>query len=150
MPFCSKCGVRMDDGVVFCPICGTTSDIPAPPPLALQPVYVPPLFAPDTQGAYYVPQMIVPMRMKNTTVAAVLSLLIAGAGQIYAGRAVRGLGILALISLIGFTGYAVFNLLGLLLVVPFIIGIFAWQIYDAYSLARKFNEHTRTYARPPW
>jgi TM2 domain-containing membrane protein YozV len=88
--------------------------------------------------------------MKNTTVAAVLSLLIAGAGQIYAGRAVRGLGILALISLIGFTGYAVFNLLGLLLVVPFIIGIFAWQIYDAYSLARKFNEHTRTYARPPW
>jgi len=55
-----------------------------------------------------------------------------------------------LISLIGFTGYAVFNLLGLLLVVPFIIGIFAWQIYDAYSLARKFNEHTRTYARPPW
>jgi TM2 domain-containing membrane protein YozV len=94
--------------------------------------------------------MIVPLRLKSTTIAAVLSLLLAGTGQIYTGRTARGLGIMALLALIGFAGYSVYSLLGLLLVIPYILGIFAWQVYDAYNLAKKYNEYTRTYTRPPW
>lgn len=150
MPFCSKCGFQIGiAGAGFCPICGTNLTT-ASSALTIQPVYVPPLFAPDPQGVYYLPQMIVPLRLKSTTIAAVLSLFFAGTGQIYTGRAARGLGIMALLSLIGFAGYSVYRLLGLLLVIPYILGIFAWQVYDAYSLAKKYNEYTRTYTRPPW
>ena len=150
MPFCSKCGFQIGiAGAGFCPICGTSLTT-ASSALTIQPVYVPPLFAPDPQGVYYLPQMIVPLRLKSTTMAAVLSLFFAGTGQIYTGRAARGLGIMALLSLIGFAGYSVYRLLGLLLVIPYILGIFAWQVYDAYSLARKYNEYTRSYTRPPW
>lgn len=151
MPFCSKCGFQIGiAGAGFCPICGTNLMTTASSTLTIQPVYVPPLFAPDPQGVYYLPQMIVPLRLKSTTIAAVLSLFFAGTGQIYTGRAARGLGIMALLSLIGFAGYSVYRLLGLLLVIPYILGIFAWQVYDAYSLAKKYNEYTRTYTRPPW
>jgi len=150
MPFCSKCGFQIGiAGAGFCPICGMSLTA-ASSALTIQPVYVPPLFAPDPQGVYYLPQMIVPLRLKSTTIAAVLSLFFAGTGQIYTGRAARGLGIMALLSLIGFAGYSVYRLLGLLLVIPYIVGIFAWQVYDAYSLAKKYNEYTRTYTRPPW
>lgn len=151
MPFCSRCGSQVGmAGEAFCSICGTplvTADSPA---LTLQPVYVPPLYAPDPRGVHYVPQMIVPMRMKNTTIATVLSIFIVGAGQIYAGRVARGLGTIALVSLVGVAAYLTFSLLGLLLVIPFIVGIFAWQVYDAYALAKKYNEHIRIHARPPW
>lgn len=90
------------------------------------------------------------MHMKNTAVAAVSSVLFPGGGQIYSGRTARGLGILALLALIGLTGYLVFRELGLWLVLPSLLGIFVWQIYDAYRLASKYNEHVRVYSRPPW
>jgi len=113
-------------------------------------VYVPSPVPSYAQRTYYEPQMIAPMRMKNTTIAAASSVLLPGTGQIYAGRALRGLGILALLALIGLTGYIVFRELGLWLVFPSLLGIFAWQIYDAYHLASKYNEYTRIYSRPPW
>jgi len=151
MPFCSRCGFQIDIARAgFCPICGTNLMTTASPALTIQPVYVPPLFAPDPQGVYYLPQMIVPLRLKSTTIAAVLSLFLVGTGQIYTGRTARGLGIMAVLALIGFAGYSVYGLLGVLLVIPYILGIFAWQVYDAYNLAKKYNEYTRTYTRPPW
>ena len=151
MPLCSRCGSQVGmAGETFCLICGTPLMTASSPALTLQPVHVPPLYAQDPRGLYYVPKMIVPMRMKNTRIAAVLSLFIVGAGQVYDGRVARGLGIVALISLVGVAAYMIFNLLGLLLVIPYIVGIFAWQVYDAYALAKKYNEHIRIYARPPW
>ena len=151
MPFCSKCGFQIGvAGAAFCPICGMNVVPEALSPPTLHEVHVPRLFAPDPQGVYYLPQMIVPLRLKSTVVAVVLSLLFPGVGQIYAGRVIRGLGTVALLSLIGFAGYSVYSIMGLLLVIPYIIAIFVWQVYDAYSLAKKYNEHTRTYARPPW
>jgi len=78
--------------------------------------------------------------MKNTTIAAAGSVLFPGIGQIYAGRAFRGLGILALLVLIGLTGYIVFRELGLWLVLPSLLGIFAWQVYDAHHLAGKYRD----------
>jgi TM2 domain-containing membrane protein YozV len=151
MPFCSRCGAQVGmAGETFCSICGTPLMTAGSPAMTLQPVYVPPLYAPDTRGAYYVPQMIVPMHMKNTTVATVLSLFIVGVGQIYAGRAARGFGIIALVSLLCVAAYLIFSLQGLLLVAPFIVGIYVWQIYDAYTITKKYNEHTKVYARPPW
>ena len=73
-----------------------------------------------------------------------------GTGQIYVGRELRGLGILALLVLIGLTAYIVFKELGLWLVLLSLLGIFVWQVYDAYHLASKYNEHIRIYSRPPW
>jgi len=113
-------------------------------------VYVPSPLPSYAQRICYEPQMIAPMRMKNTTIAAVSSILVPGTGQIYAGRAHRGLGILALLALIGLTSYIVFKELGLWLVLPSLLGIFVWQVYDAYHLAGMYNEHIRIYSRPPW
>ena len=148
MSYCSKCGSHVDTvGAVYCPICGMTLTA-ASRTLTLQPVYMPPSNLPY-QGIYHVPHMIVPMRFKNTTLATLLS-VIPGIGQIYAGRGLRGLGTMALLALIGFTGYFVFSTLGFLMVLPFMIGIIAWQAYDAHNLAKRYNEYTRTYSRPPW
>ena len=79
---------------------------------AVELIYAPSPVPSYAQRIYYEPQMIAPMRMKNTTVAAVSSILLPGTGQIYVGRELRGLGILALLVLIGLTGYIVFRELG--------------------------------------
>ena len=117
---------------------------------AVELIYVPSPVPSYAHRIYYEPQMLAPMRMKNTAIAAASSILFPGTGQVYAGRALRGLGILALLVLIGLTGYIVFRELGLWLVLPSLLGIFAWQVYDAYHLAGKYNESIRIYSRPPW
>ena len=151
MPYCPRCGVQLDAaGARFCRICGTSLLAPIAMAPAVELIYVPSPAPSYAQRIYYEPQMIAPMRMKSTTIAAASSVLLPGIGQIYAGRALRGLGILALLVLIGLTGYIVFRERGLWLTLPSLLGIFAWQIYDAYHLAGKYNEYTRLYSRPPW
>jgi len=151
MPYCPRCGAQLDAaGARFCRICGTSLLAPISMVPTVELIYVPSQAPSYAQRIYYEPQMITPMRMKSTTIAAASSILLPGIGQIYAGRALRGLGILALLVLIGLTGYIVFRELGLWLVLPSLLGIFAWQIYDAYHLVCKYNEYTRLYSRPPW
>jgi len=151
MPYCPKCGAQLDAaGSRFCRICGTSLIAPVSMAPAVELIYMPSPVPSYAQRIYYEPQMIAPMRTKDTTIAAVSSILFPGTGQIYAGRALRGLGILALLVLIGLAGYIVFRELGLWLVLPSLLGIFAWQVYDAYHLAGKYNEHIRIYSRPPW
>jgi len=151
MSQCPRCGALLDSaGAMFCRICGTRLLAPVSMAPAVELVYVPSPAPSYAQRVYFEPQMIAPMCFKNTTLAAAGSVLLPGMGQVYAGRAIRGLGILALLVLIGFTGYILFKELGLWLVLPSLLGIFVWQIYDAYHLANKYNEYTRLYSRPPW
>ena len=151
MPYCPRCGAQLDSaGAMFCRICGTSLIAPISMAPAVELIYAPSPVPSYAQRIYYEPQMIAPMRMKNTTVAAVSSILFPGTGQIYVGRELRGLGILALLVLIGLTAYIVFKELGLWLVLLSLLGIFVWQVYDAYHLAGKYNEHIRIYSRPPW
>ena len=151
MPYCPKCGAQLDSSRArFCRICGTSLIAPVSMAPAVELIYVHSPVPSYAQRIYYEPQMIAPMRMKNTTIAAAGSALFPGVGQVYTGRALRGLGILSLLVLIGLTGYIVFRELGLWLVLPSLLGIFAWQVYDAYHLAGKYNEYIRVYSRPPW
>ena len=79
---------------------------------------------------------------KNEGLAAVLSVLWSGLGQIYVGRIGRGLGImvggiiLALVSWI-------------LLWIPMLF-YWVWNIYDAYNLARRYNQELARTGNPPW
>lgn len=68
---------------------------------------------------------------KNSGIAALLSLIIPGAGQIYCGRTERGI-----IILIG-TVLLIFNFLSFILIG---IVVWIWNIYDAYQLAEKINK----------
>jgi len=68
------------------------------------------------------------LRFKSPGLAALLSLLVCGAGQIYAGRWLRGLGFLAVAVVLTLSG-----------VWPLAIVILLASIVDAYNLAKKFN-----------
>jgi TM2 domain-containing membrane protein YozV len=70
--------------------------------------------------------------MKNPGLAAVLSFLISGLGQIYNGQIVKGLVVLAIQSInIALTQI----LIGW---VPLII-VWVWAIFDAYRVAERIN-----------
>lgn len=69
---------------------------------------------------------------KNPTLAAILSFLISGVGQIYNGEVVKGVIIIAV---------QVVNVLLMGLIVGFITwpAVWIWSIYDAYQVAKRVN-----------
>ena len=75
-----------------------------------------------------------PVKQKSEGLAAVLSFLIPGLGQIYNGEIGKGIGILVLTIILGILFFLLVTLL-----VLFILWI--WNIYDAYSTAKKMNEN---------
>ena len=108
---CEKCGFEVkDNNVKFCPACGAPT-------------------SPDTQ--LNDPNLIVNSD-KNPILAAILSFLIVGLGQIYLGLTKKGI--------ILFVAAFVSGILTL-----FIIGWLLWlivwgyAIYDAYNSANKMN-----------
>ena len=135
MPYCSNCGKEIQEGTRFCKYCGAptqTAGTPPPPPPPPQPVYQ------TATQVYQEP-------LKNEGIAALASVILAGAGQIYVGKVKRGIlllvgwGILVLVS-----GMLFFFLSW----IP-ITAVWAWNIYDAYTLAKKYNHAVRTTGRPP-
>jgi TM2 domain-containing membrane protein YozV len=64
---------------------------------------------------------------KSKSTAYILSLLIAGVGQMYLGNFGRGVAILISALVIGFVSFSVLGMLGF---IPTLI-FFIWQIYDA-------------------
>ena len=108
--FCSNCGFKMDANIKFCPECGaSTSGVPQP--------------ANATAVAN---------SDKNPVLAAILSFLIVGVGQIYLGLTKKGL-ILLLAAII--SGVLMLVFIGF--ITWFIVWIYA--IYDAYNSAEKMN-----------
>lgn len=70
---------------------------------------------------------------KNPGVAAVLSVLLPGLGQIYNGDIGRGLIIILIL-------FPLFVLLFFVLIgIPLFIALYIWSIYDAYKTAENLN-----------
>jgi TM2 domain-containing membrane protein YozV len=70
--------------------------------------------------------------IKNTGIAAIASFVIPGLGQIYCGEIGRGIMI--------FIGFVISCLLIMLIIGIIIAPLFwVWNVYDAYTLAKKIN-----------
>ncbi|WP_244603626.1 zinc-ribbon domain-containing protein [Methanococcoides sp. AM1] len=99
MKFCSNCGAEIDEKAVICPKCGVPT---------------------GTQD-----QML--QSPKNPGLAAVLSLLFSGLGQVYNGELRKGIGILVGVVV----GWVTFLIPGLIISV--------YGVYDAYTTSKKMN-----------
>ncbi|MBE6508104.1 MAG: zinc-ribbon domain-containing protein [Methanobrevibacter sp.] len=110
--FCTSCGFEMPKDTKFCPECGnSTSDVPQ---------------AVNGTGN------AVANSNKSPELAAILSFLIIGVGQIYLGLTKRGI-ILFLAAII--SGILMLIVIGW--ITWFIVWIYA--IYDAYNCGKKLN-----------
>jgi TM2 domain-containing membrane protein YozV len=111
--YCPYCGVQIDYKYTTCPSCGKPQ--------------------PKIEGI----TLTHAVQRKNPALAAALSLLITGAGQIYLGRVVRGIFFLGTVLLLGYLleDFLTFDQL-MIIGLAFSV-ISAW---DAYSIAKKINE----------
>jgi TM2 domain-containing membrane protein YozV len=115
MVICPNCGKNTPEGK-FCEHCGasvqTTQTFQQPPPL----------------DRAYTPQPVVVRPEKNAGLAAILSFLFTGSGQVYNGQLGKGIGFV-----IGAVIGAMFY---------FIPGVIIWLlcIYDAYATAQAMNK----------
>lgn len=110
--FCSNCGFEMPKTSKFCPECGTTVE------------RVPPVMNTTT--------IVVPSN-KSSGLAALLSFLIIGLGQVYLGLTKKGI-ILFLLAII--SGVLMMVLIG------WITWLLVWgyAIYDAYNSCEKMKK----------
>jgi hypothetical protein len=145
MPFCRNCGAEYIEGTKFCQKCGS----------ALQPVAV-------------APAPIAAVGRKEAGIAALIGaiggLLLFGLGHFYVGKIGRGLafllvGIILKIALVVFYfgGVMVFLFGGssaaivmLILVAILNLGVWIWQIYDPYALAKTYNAEVERTGKSPW
>lgn len=112
------------------------------------------------------PPSTIPLENKNPGLAALLALLpgligLMGIGHIYVGRIRRGVllligGPFLVITGVGFLLFSVFGfitpligLVGFVLLLGAIV-LWFWQVFNAYSLAKKFNALVRETGKPPW
>ncbi len=107
--FCVNCGAEIDARAEICPKCGVR--VASPPPSA----------APT-----------VPVARKNEGIAAVLSFLFVGLGQIYNGEIGKGIMFLIIGVILVFT---------MIFLIGFILYPLFWiyNIYDAYNTAKRIN-----------
>jgi len=118
--FCRYCGAEIDARAEICPKCGVR--VEAPPQTIPRP--------PVTPYSVSTPK-------KNEGVAAVLSLIFVGLGQIYNGQIGKGIwfiiaGVVCLILTIVLIGFVLYFVL------------WVYNIYDAYNTAKKINAGTIT------
>lgn len=128
LPFCPKCGKEVTDEMNVCPYCGN--------PLKVMPTY------------REAPSQRVTVGTKNSGLAAVLSLIIPGVGQMYAGQIGRGL----LFLLLGIPLTAIIALLFFWLILPMFLPLafWIWNIFDAYNLCNEYNRRLIQTGTPPW
>ncbi len=107
--YCTNCGAEIDEKAEICPKCGVRQAEPGAYGKSR-----------THQGGY---------QEKNPVLAAILSLVIVGVGQIYNGQIVKGIILLVVTVIFGLTGIG--------LIISFIIWVFA--IYDAYNTAQRIN-----------
>lgn len=147
--YCPNCGTEAVPEAVFCNKCGCNLKERAQP--APAPASVP----------YALP-------LKNSGLAAVLSFLFTGLGQIYAGKISRGIifilvavGVAMVTTILLFAGLVTdsegvvqsFDSLYLAAIVGILIAYLAfyiWQIYDAYILTNKYNDALKQTGQEPW
>jgi len=135
MEFCPGCGRAVESSLVYCSYCGVS--LRTPSYSSRQPY--------QTVGTYK-------RQEKRPWVAVGLALVLGvfglwGIGHLYAGKFARGIGLLFVgliigglfwfsviltVILIGYVGIALFGL--------FFVGGLLWQVFDAYNVAREYNE----------
>lgn len=138
MSYCNKCGKEIGNQN-FCPNCGA-SNIDAGANRTYGQGYdnrYPPN-QPYNSG----------YAMKNPGTAAILAALlgfigITGIGHIYVEKVKKGVTILI--------GFIVLMILGFFLLFPWIFALilWVWQIFDAYNLAKEYNDSVMMTGRPP-
>jgi TM2 domain-containing membrane protein YozV len=118
--FCPICGTLIEFDADYCPSCGSR---------------LPYLF--DRKSK---------ISKKNPTLAAALSFLITGFGQIYLGQLARGAGFFIFSIIVGVFLNLFIGQFGIYisLVFPII------SAYDAYDQAKKYNSHVESYGESPW
>ncbi|HII85931.1 TPA: zinc-ribbon domain-containing protein [Candidatus Bathyarchaeota archaeon] len=128
MPFCPKCGKEVTEEMNICPYCGES--------LKTIPVH----------GE--LPSSAVTIGTKNSGLAAVLSLIIPGLGQMYAGQIGRGL----LFLFIGIPLTAIIAVFFFWLIFPMFLPLafWIWNIYDAYKICNDYNRVLLQTGKPPW
>ena len=104
--FCSNCGEEIDIDAEICPKCGVRVKAP-------------------TVGEKKVGE-------KNPVLAAILSFLIVGLGQIYNGQIGKGI-VLIICYVISIV------LCTILIGIPLLVILWIYGIYDAYNTAKKIN-----------
>ncbi|HKN01550.1 MAG TPA: zinc-ribbon domain-containing protein [Candidatus Binataceae bacterium] len=107
--FCSICGAEGPDGAVFCRKCGS--------PLA---------------GPTGAPRVVVVAELKSPGLAAVLSFLWCGLGQIYNGQIGKGIVVMVVYAI---SAFMIHLLIGLL-TTPV---LWIWGMVDAYRTAERIN-----------
>ena len=126
--YCRKCGIELNADQAFCGRCGEK------------------VSAGPAETVY--------LREKSAGVAAVLSLLWAGLGQVYVGKI--GLGLLLIIVFPMILSISLVfmiltvNLVGLLLFSIILFVVWIWNIFNAYDLAKEYNDRLRSTGRHPW
>lgn len=136
--YCTSCGQEVPNNMIYCPNCGTkvVNQVPAQqnaysyqpvPATAPRPVFDNPNILPGK---------------KEPVLAAILSFFITGLGQIYAGKVGRGL---------GFLFGMILSILFFWLLIPIILIpiLWVWSIFDASSIANRYNYFIRKNQRPP-
>lgn len=119
---CSACRNKMF-GRNYCDVCAAglerKMNEPKVPPARPLPI---PQFLVQVPPPQY---PMSPQHYKSPTVAAVLSACVPGAGQLYAGRVGRGIGVF----------------IGTMVLVPVFLGWFLWiaQVFDAHTAAKDHN-----------
>ncbi|MFP4170457.1 MAG: zinc-ribbon domain-containing protein [Methanomassiliicoccales archaeon] len=163
--YCPTCGARLEGQVNYCPSCG--APVVGQPPGGQA---YPGTGYPPPQSPYMVPAK------KDTGVALILGILpgifgIWGIGQMYVGRVIRGVALLVL-GLVGIGGLWILLIGGymigmmnvgadpahifpgalilIIILVAVTIALLIWQAYDAYALAKSYNEHIDRYGTAPW
>jgi TM2 domain-containing membrane protein YozV len=112
-------------------------------------------------GGYGPPPQMIYIREKSTGVAAVLSIVWAGLGQVYVGKIGRGLALMiayffavfiGLFSFItgGLLGGVAGAVGGIVLVGVLYFSLWIWNVFDAYNLANEYNDSMRNSGRRPW
>jgi TM2 domain-containing membrane protein YozV len=145
-PFCDQCGNEVSADAQYCLSCGRKRQVSIKSP-------APPLVSPAPPA----PPVIT--ESKNTGIAALLAFFLPGIGHIYVGRIASGLVILAAYYILMILAIVSFSLgfftLGVGFIFAILLGIgilavWAWQLFNAYKLAKQFNAHVQQYGRAPW
>jgi TM2 domain-containing membrane protein YozV len=133
---CPHCNAKLENSpelagqLVSCPSCGGHFQMP---PIA-PPQAVPFAFAATPQAA----SQQYRQESRAPGIAAVMSFVIPGAGQIFNGQIGKGIMMCCLYA-VGWI-FVVF-----LIGIPIVLGVWAWAIYDAYSVAENPPRKRRRY-----
>lgn len=118
--FCPSCGALIEIDIDYCPSCGNS--------------------------LHYFFEGKTKIIKKNPVLAAALSFLVTGFGQIYLGQIARGVGFFILSIIAGLFISLSFGQYGVYFSIVFPI----FSSYDAFNQAKRYNTHVEIYGESPW